>query len=79
MLFCHFISVRYSVLKICVIWAKENKAWVSSGYVKAFFTIYGQLKMPFCQFRKFDFFEIKMTFAESLVKSLVMTDFQNSY
>ena len=63
-----------------VICAKDNKARVNSGYGNDFFTIYGVLKMLFCQFQKTNFSNFKMTFAKRILKepSLFMRNFQSS-
>ena len=74
--FCNSINVRYSLLIFCVIYAKGSKARINPGYVNVFFTICRSLKMLFSHFQKFDFSNIKLTFATSFMKknTTFMTD-----
>ena len=54
-------NVRYFLLIICTIYAKDKKARVDYGYANVFFTIYGLLKMNFLS-------NFKITFAKSVMK-----------
>ena len=68
-IFCAvFINVGYSFLIPSAIFAKDNKLSVNLGYVKVFFSIYEHLKILFCQLRKIDFSNFKMTIAKGLME-----------
>ena len=53
---------------ICVIYAKDKNARVNYDYADVTYTIYGQLKMLFSHFQKFELFNFKMIFAKTFMK-----------
>ena len=52
----------------CVIYAKDKNARVNYDYADVTYTIYGQLKMLFSHFQKFELFNFKMIFAKTFMK-----------
>ena len=69
-IFFYFANLKYLLFSAFVICTKGNRVMANSGYTNIRFRIKSQLKMLFCHFWYFNFFNFNMTFVKKYIKKL---------